>query len=135
MRNKNLIGFILFYLTHATQAMDLLTVIENKIESITDPRLDPYNLDHKPEWNWPQKGTSSKGYNIYDRAGVLPFAWHNNTVYILLGLETAKDIWTDFTGSADTQDDISPAQTAAREFAEESNIIFYKRALSGAECA
>lgn len=128
MRKKNLIIAILLCITHASRAMDvdLLTKIQNKIGYIA-PNLDPYDLLQKPEWAWPQTDTSHSGIKIHDRAGVLPFAWHNDTAYVLLGYETYKGVWTDFTGSAD-KTDASPLHTAAREFAEESNIVFYKTA-------
>ncbi len=128
MRNKNLILFILLCIISASQAMDvdLVTLIDSKIGYIA-PKLNPYDLTQKPEWSWPQTRKGLSGGTVYDRAGVLPFAWHNDTVYVLLGYETSKGVWTDFTGSADMSD-TSALHTAAREFAEESNIVFYKRA-------
>ncbi len=128
MRNKNLILYILLCITYTSQALDAdsLTAIDSKIGYIT-PKLDPYNLSHKPEWSWPQTRKGYKGQTEYDRAGVLPFSWHNDTAYVLLGYETYKEVWTDFTGSANTND-TTPLHTAAREFAEESNIVFYKTA-------
>lgn len=126
MRNKNLILFIFAGIMQVSQAMDLVTAINNKIGYVS-PNLNPYDLSQKPEWAWPQTSKSHSGATIHDRAGVLPFAWHNGTVYVLLGYETAKGVWTDFTGSADRTDS-SALHTAAREFAEESNIVFYKTA-------
>lgn len=81
---------------------------------------------HKPEWNWHTIFDDSKEIKA-DHAGILAYAFHHGTVYILLGQEIAKNHWTDFTGYADKRDgDRSPFQTAAREFSEETNIIFYK---------
>lgn len=62
-------------------------------------------------------------------AGIIPYAFHNNKLYFLLQHINApyrkKDIgWNDFGGKKNNEDETT-AETAAREFSEETSCLFY----------
>ncbi len=69
-----------------------------------------------------QCGAAQDCLRDYRAAGVLPLALHGGRVLVLLGLENGRG-WTDFVGGPEPQD-CGPAETAAREFAEESRLAY-----------
>lgn len=65
-------------------------------------------------------------------AGILPYAFYNNTIYFLVGREHLESGWTgsgklsDFGGAVESKHK-NPADTAASEFWEETMGLFYSK--------
>ena len=55
-------------------------------------------------------------------AGIIPYHYHENEIYILLGLERSNNKWSGFVGGSEPSESI--VQTAIREFNEETSLVF-----------
>lgn len=71
--------------------------------------------------------------SAYKAAGVLPYAVHNNRIYLLLGGEDrsrkgdGKEVWHHFGGKRDAETDSFPQDTAIRELHEETGGLLVEQ--------